>query len=368
MISEEKSPSIVGKLLHRYAPIIAFSAICAFVGQALSALGFRSWILDLAAHFQAQYFLVALVCLPISAVWLVRENRGGSAENGGETRSQRPIIPLIALAFSITATLIGAWNLAPFYIGTGPPPTPGSASIKIMEINVNTSNTSYQSVENLVIDRNPDILLLLEVDQAWLDHLPRIAQAYPHHVSWPRPDNFGIALFAKNKSSSGNLFSLPQHDLGLPCVRWKFKFAGKDVVLFGLHALPPVRRSGFRIRNAMLAEIAYLARNAATEGAETIILGDFNATPWSCFFKRLTSVSGTRDARRGFGISPSWPSIPTLFPFLIPIDHCLVSPGFSVTNFAVGGDVGSDHYPLEVELRPALRKSIAPAGTKPQSE
>ena len=354
MTSEEQSPSAWGKLLRRYAPIVLVAAICAFVGQALGTLGYYSWILDLAAHFQSQYFLVALVCLAASAAWLVRENRGSSAGNSEDGKPRRySLILVLALAFSITATLIGIWNIAPFYIGTGPPPAPGSASLKIMEINVNTSNTSYQAVENHVMARNPDILLLLEVDQAWLDHLPRIARAYPFHVLCPRPDNFGIALFAKNKPYSGKLFSLPQRDLGLPCVAWNFKFADRDVVLLGLHTLPPVRRSGFRVRNAMLAEIANLARQISAEGAETIILGDLNTAPWSYFFKRLTKISGTRDARRGFGVSPSWPAIPTLFPLLIPIDHCLVSPGLSVANFAVGGDVGSDHYPLEVELRPA---------------
>ncbi len=352
MTSEKKFPGVVGKLLRRYAPMVLVAAAGAFIGQALGTLGNFSWILDLAAHFQAQYFLVALVCLPIATVWLARDSRANPADvDDGKRR--RPIVPLIALAFSIAATLIGAWNLAPLYIGTGPFPAPGSASLQIMEINVNTANTSYHAVEDHVLKKSPDILLLLEVNQTWLDNLPRIARAYPFHVSCPRSDNFGIALFAKNKPSSGKLLSLPRRDLGLPCVAWNFKFADKDVVVLGLHTLPPVRRRGFQIRNAMLAEVANLARQISAEGAETIILGDLNISPWSGFFKRLSTVSGTRDARSGFGVAPSWPAIPTLFPLLIPIDHCLVSPGLAVTNFSIGGDVGSDHYPIEIELRPA---------------
>ena len=46
---------------------------------------------------------------------------------------------------------------------------------------------------------------------------------------------------------------------------------------------------------------------------------------------------------------PTWP---TYNPLLwIPIDHCLVSPEIIVTDRQIGPDVGSDHYPIVVDLQ-----------------
>ena len=86
-----------------------------------------------------------------------------------------------------------------------------------------------------------------------------------------------------------------------------------------------------------------------------MVVGDLNTSPWSPVFHDLLRASGLRDGRAGHGIQPTWPS---LFPLLwTPIDHCLVSRGLIVQRFQRGPYVGSDHFPLIVDI--TLSRRIA---------
>jgi endonuclease/exonuclease/phosphatase (EEP) superfamily protein YafD len=69
---------------------------------------------------------------------------------------------------------------------------------------------------------------------------------------------------------------------------------------------------------------------------------------WSSYYSSLEEKSGLNNARKGFGVLPTWPAN---MPFInIPIDHCLVSKEFNVENAEIGSDIGSDHYPLVISV------------------
>ena len=78
-----------------------------------------------------------------------------------------------------------------------------------------------------------------------------------------------------------------------------------------------------------------------------ILVGDFNATPWTGAFRDLLDL-GLIDAQRGRGVAGSWPA--GWGPFKIPIDHALHTPELTSTSFAFGASAGSDHRSLSVTL------------------
>jgi endonuclease/exonuclease/phosphatase (EEP) superfamily protein YafD len=76
-----------------------------------------------------------------------------------------------------------------------------------------------------------------------------------------------------------------------------------------------------------------------------VLAGDFNTTPWAPGYRALLSTGLDDDGRT----RTSWPAF---LPFaLIPIDHVLVSPQLQVISKRRGPRLGSDHYPIVVELR-----------------
>jgi endonuclease/exonuclease/phosphatase (EEP) superfamily protein YafD len=79
-----------------------------------------------------------------------------------------------------------------------------------------------------------------------------------------------------------------------------------------------------------------------------VVMGDFNATPWSMPFRDFLSESKLMNTRQGFGILPSWPC--DMLALRIPIDHILVDEKLAASHLEITDDIGSDHYGVYAEL------------------
>jgi endonuclease/exonuclease/phosphatase (EEP) superfamily protein YafD len=80
-----------------------------------------------------------------------------------------------------------------------------------------------------------------------------------------------------------------------------------------------------------------------------LVLGDCNATRWCASFAAMQAAAGLQDTSDGMGWQGTWPA---LLPgwFRVPIDQVLVSAGIGVRDRRLGGDIGSDHLPVCVDL------------------
>ena len=79
------------------------------------------------------------------------------------------------------------------------------------------------------------------------------------------------------------------------------------------------------------------------------MLGDFNATPWSWPFRRMLSTGALVNSQSGFGLQPTFPAT-TNVALRVPIDHLLHSDLIGVRDRRTGPALGSDHFPLIVDL------------------
>lgn len=310
---------------------VGFAGLISAAGAVLAAAtvaGFLDrawWPFELFTHFRVQYFLGLAFVVAVAAL----------------THRRRS-----AVVFSSFACL----NLAlivPLYFGADAPPLGSAPTLRLSLLNVLASNERYSEVLAMVRERDPDLLLLLEQSERWFAALAPLTQRYPHVVrSHPRSDNFGIALYSKLPFESSELVMLA--DAGIPSVVARVRVGGEAVTLIGVHTMPPVRDYRALLRNRQLDAVAKLA--ASTEG-RVIVLGDLNCSPWSAYYRRLLADGGLRDSAKGHGVQLSWPAAPIeLSPLRIPIDHCLLGPGFAVLETEVGDAVGSDHFPLHLTL------------------
>ncbi len=213
--------------------------------------------------------------------------------------------------------------------------------LRALLVNVNNGNQAYTKLYRLVSSTSPDIVVLLEVDEAWMQALQPLLKHYPYTESWV--NKFGVALLSRIPLQHAAVKVIG--NTGLPSVIARFSIDGQRLTLIGTHPFSPITWRRARDRNKQLRE---LAKFVSDQEDSIILLGDLNVTPWSPFFKDFLRSTGLRDSREGFGLQPTWP---TWFPpAWIPIDHALVSSSVVVHDRRVGPNVGSDHYPVILDF------------------
>lgn len=320
MSTPTKKLSFLKPSIHLWGLITAAGTIVA-TATLLAFLSRFAWFFDLLTHFRVQYFYSLLLAALILLV-------------GQKTKT--------AITFGVFA-LINALFILPFYFGSQLPLPSAHIDLRAMFINVHTNGGDPVRVASAIKKFNPDFVLLEEVDTGWLKDLSTIKTTYPHILSQPRSDNFGIALFSKTPFANANIVHIGIDEV--PSVRAEITFGGTTLTILGIHALPPAGKEYSAMRNKQLQAIPAVVKEA---GNSVLLLGDLNVTPWSYHFRRLIQESGLRNSARGRGIQPTWPT--TKPPLLIPLDHCLHSPDIYILDRFIGPHVGSDHLPVIIDL------------------
>ena len=273
--------------------------------------------IQLFTHFRLQYVVVSLSLLLLfkylRSPWLIG-----------------------ALAASL---VLNASLVLPWYVGEDE--TSGGVELKLLHANVLSSNTEYDRLIILLDTEAPDLVMLQEVSPDWLVALDELRADYPYSYAEAREGNFGIALFSRVPLKSVSHFDSPP--LGYPTIVASLDIDGQVLHFIGTHPMIPVSGDFYDARNEQLAGVARLLGKQAEP---KILVGDLNLSQWDVNYIHLEQQGGVRNARKGFGILPTWP---VFMPFaMIPIDHVLVSETISVTGFYSGPRIGSDHLPLIV--------------------
>ena len=279
--------------------------------------------LELFSHFKLQYLLASLIFMSIFVV----------------TRERKWATVMMAIF------LLNLSYVLPWYFDSKPNPHQQNQLnfLKILHSNVQTSNKSYSKLIELVLEESPDIVTVQEVNNAWINELEKIESLLPHKLVRTREDNFGIAIFSKYPFNTKEFLYLGNSTV--PSLKIGFSIDNQQVTLITTHPVPPVSTEYYKSRNTQLNELSILSRNV---DEPLIVVGDLNVTMWSHAYRSLGEKTELLNTRRGIGILPTWPS--NLLPFMIPIDHCLVSKEFNVLDMRIGRDIGSDHLPLIIDL------------------
>ncbi|MFH1496521.1 MAG: endonuclease/exonuclease/phosphatase family protein [Verrucomicrobiota bacterium] len=250
-----------------------------------------------------------------------------------------------ATVFATFAALNALAVLALHRGGEAQPPHPHA--LKIVYANVQSENTDTTPLLALIAAESPDLIALLEINARWDDDLSRaLGQDFPHRFVQPREDNFGLALYSRLPLADKTAKYLASPDFA--SLAATVRTSAGEVRLLLTHPPPPSDSFNIRLRDQQIAAIGkWDGQDAHT--TPTVILGDFNATPWCPPLSALLDNHRLRLASRGHAIyAATWP---TNLPHLrIPIDHVLLGGRVRTNDFHVGPAIGSDHFPLIVDL------------------
>ncbi len=297
----------------------------ALVHPIATALGRQFWIADLISHFQAP----ALVATVLACAVMIG------------ARHRRLALVLAAIALFQVVPLLQ-------YSGSNPVlPDPGSHErLRILMANVLYENESYDGLARLIEREKPDIVALVEYTPLWQQGLALVRLKYPYRREYPAGAD-GLALWFRKRPIEINTAEVLLQDRH-PVMSARFEFAGRERRLWLVHPTSPFK---IRFLEGGHAEIDAIADRIGEEPGSRIVVGDMNSTEGSAHFRHFLQVTGLRDSRLGFGRQGSWP---TDRPYRIAIDHAFLSDDLAVVDRRLGPDVGSDHFPLILDVAPAV--------------
>lgn len=284
------------------------------------------WALELPGHFRAQ-LAVATGFLSL-----------GFALFGARKR----LIGTACLTAVVATPVVQLWI-------PSAPRGPRGETLKVLSLNVSFYDRNHQDVIDLIRASRPDVIGLVEVSDRWVTELEALDPDYPHRA-FDTTRRGGVGLLSQRPLATTDFrpFVSQRRTLALATLT----LDDRPVTLAVVHTASPMWATRAALRNRQLALLASLAREAPHH--EMVLVGDFNTSPWSLPFRRLTTETGWRTAAAdGFGFHPTWPA-ERLWAG-IPIDHHLVSEGIVVHDFAVVGPTGSDHLAVYTEL--GIRKT-----------
>lgn len=301
-----------------------------FIGTLFSLLTFFSllgqwfWLFDVLSHFTVQYTIILLISL-LGGIWLF------------EQRSR-------SLAFA-PALLINLIIIIPYFLPTTTPAN-STQPLRVMILNIYTENSNYQAVVEQILSQNPDLVFISEAEPPLMTVFEQqLSTQYPHILDESTFGTRGQAWLSKYPFTSEAVpvgSGRRSRNLEVIHLTWQ----GQPITLAGVHPIAPLGQRWAESRDTYLADVkAWCLQQPNTP---FVLLGDFNATPWSVPMSVLIRETGMQHAGQGFGLAHTWQwGTPLLS---APIDYVLTSSHWQTQTYDADGDIGSDHIPLTVDL------------------
>lgn len=290
----------------------------------LSLLGRWFWLFDVLSHFTMQYTVILLLSM-LATVWLFEQRRK-------------------ALVF-VPALLINLIIIVPYFVPMAPPQ--GDVQpLRVMILNIYTENTNYSAVVEQILSQDPDLVFISEAEPPLMTVFEQqLSTQYPYVLDQSTFGTRGQAWLSKFPFTTEDVpvgGGRRARNLGVIHITWQ----GQPVTLAGVHPIAPLGQRWAESRNNYLNDAKIWCLQQPDN--PFVLLGDFNATPWSVPMQALLSETGLQHAGRGFGLPHTWQwGNPILS---APIDYALTSSHWQTLAYEAGGNIGSDHIPLTIDI------------------
>lgn len=252
---------------------------------------------------------------------------------------------LVPLAASVAYQVACIAPYTPVWpVETKDPERPDAPRLSVLIVNVLQKNREADAVLAQIAATDPDLVLAMETDDWWAERLAPVAKTHPTVLSAPLPNTYGMILYSRLRLERPEIRYIVQADV--PSVHATVVLAdGTRVRFHGVHPRPPIPGTAATPRDA---ELVLVGREVRAERAPAVVAGDLNDVAWSETTELFREVSGTLDPRRGRGLFPTFDAKNPLMRY--PLDHLFHTPEFRLVAMDLRPEVGSDHFPVYVEL------------------
>lgn len=270
----------------------------------------------------------------------------------------------------LTLLVLGyqAWWIAPYTRFHGrevkPAREDSTDPLKIVSVNVLMTNRRCDDLLNLVGEEEPDLLITLETDQRWEQALNPLERDYPHVLRCPLENLYGMHLYSRLPLEDAKIQFLVEKDV--PSMHALVVLpSGRRIRLHCLHPAPPSPTENETSKERD-AELIIVGRSVADAKSPVIVTGDLNDVAWSATTRLFRKISGLLDPRVGRGMYNTYH---TRFPFFRwPVDHFFHSRDFTLLRLARLRSIGSDHFPVLIEVALEPDEAADQQGLQPDSD
>jgi endonuclease/exonuclease/phosphatase (EEP) superfamily protein YafD len=228
--------------------------------------------------------------------------------------------------------------------------------IHLMIGNVYQYNRKFGKALNLIRDKNPDLVFLVETDQSWADAMEPLHESYPHRILVPLENTYGLVLYCKLPIVKQQIHYLIDEEI--PSLEIDVKLRnGQIVTVYAIHPTPPVPGENPTSTDRD-AEILIVGKKSKANPKPSLVIGDLNDVAWSYTTSLFLKTSELADPRRGRGFFSTFHAKIPLFRW--PLDHVFLSKHFGLSAIHVLPGIGSDHFPIELKATLTAQESTDP--------
>ncbi|MCG6114864.1 MAG: endonuclease/exonuclease/phosphatase family protein [Mesorhizobium sp.] len=256
---------------------------------------------------------------------------------------------LLVAALSVVALGWQVWMILP-YTAVWPQQMVAAQActpeqrVRFLMANVLQDNRNSGGLLAIAEDTDPDVILLTEIDQWWAREVAGLEDTHPHTLLEPLSNTYGMGLYSRFPLNGGEIRYILDEEI--PSILTRVVLPnGAEFSLWGVHPAPPRPGDDTDERDA---ELLIVAKEAAEAPVPAIVAGDLNDVAWSSTTTLFQEISGLLDPRIGRGLYPSFNADWPLMKW--PLDHLFASEEWTLNEFRRLEDIGSDHYPIIVDL------------------
>ena len=225
--------------------------------------------------------------------------------------------------------------------------------IRLVISNVLMENRDGERWLRVVREAEPDVVAAVETDEWWTETARELDEALPHAVEVPQDDTYGMLVRTRFPILESEVRNYLEENV--PSLHLTLQMdSGEPMKLVILHPRPPRPDIGqdSRLRDA---ELVMAGREVATFDEPTVVAGDLNDVAWSRTTKMFQKLSGLLDPRIGRGMFSTFHADHRWLRY--PLDHVFHSDDLALVEIKRLESVGSDHFPMLIELAvdPAMR-------------